>query len=273
MVTNKDYNSDEVEAAHSVLLEITHLLGAYRDSMILVGGWVPRFLCGEATVPHVGSIDIDLLLDHRTLQDPVYKTIKKLLAERGYKEGEQPFIFYREITINGRIIPVEVDFLGAEYKGSSKKHRTQKVQDIKIRKARGSDLAFEQPVEISISGTLPEGAEDNARVKVASIVPFLVMKAQALNDRLKEKDSWDIYYCLVNYPGGIEAIAVEFRTFLKNKLATEALSILRDKFSSVKSIGPMHVTAFENITDRQEQERSRRDAYERVARLIELLDS
>lgn len=271
-MTNKDYNSDEVAAAHSVLLEITHLLGAYRDSMILVGGWVPRFLCREATAPHVGSIDIDLLLDHRTLQDPAYKTIKKLLAERGYREGEQPFIFYREITINGRIIPVEVDFLGAEYKGSSKKHRTQKAQDIKIRKARGSDLAFEQPVEISISGTLPEGAEDNVRVRVASIVPFLVMKSQALNDRLKEKDSWDIYYCLVNYPGGIDAIAGEFKKLLGNKLVKEAFSILRDKFSSVKSLGPMHVIAFENIIDPQEQERVRRDVYERVSLLLKMLE-
>ncbi|MDO8803592.1 MAG: nucleotidyl transferase AbiEii/AbiGii toxin family protein [Elusimicrobiota bacterium] len=271
MVTNNDYNLDAVEAAHSVLLEITHLLGAYRDSMVLVGGWVPQLLCCGASDKHVGSIDIDLLLDHRNLQAPVYKTIKKLLMERGYTEGEQPFIFYREVTQKSRTIRVEVDFLGAQYKGTGKKHRTQQAQDIKIRKARGADLAFNKPVDIIVSGTLPDGAEDKVSVKVASIVPFLVMKAQALNDRLKEKDSWDIYYCLLNYPGGVETIAAEFRKFSANKLVQEGLAILRDKFGSVKGLGPTHIAAFENITDPQEQERVRRDAYERVALLLKLI--
>lgn len=273
MVTNNDYNHDAVAAAHSVLIEITHLLGAYRDSMILVGGWVPQLLCTGASARHIGSIDIDLLLDHRSLQAPVYKTIKKLLAERGYTEGEQPFIFYREVSAKSRVIRVEVDFLGAQYKGTGKKHRTQQAQDLKIRKARGADLAFEKPVEISISGTLPGGAEDKVSVRVASIVPFLVMKAQALNDRLKEKDSWDIYYCLMNYPGGIEAIAAEFRKFASNKLVKEGLAILRDKFGSIKGVGPAHIAAFENITAPQEQERVRRDAYERVALLLKLIES
>jgi hypothetical protein len=273
MVTNNDCNLDAVEAAHSVLIEITHLLGAYRDSMILVGGWVPQLLCGGASDKHVGSIDIDLLLDHRSLQDPVYKTIKKLLMERGYTEGEQPFIFYRDVPQKNRVIRVEVDFLGAQYKGTGKSHRTQRAQDIKIRKARGADLAFDKPVDIVISGTLPDGAEDKVSVKVASIVPFLVMKAQALNDRLKEKDSWDIYYCLLNYPGGVETIAAEFRKFAANKLVKEGLAILRDKFGSIKGVGPTHVSAFENITDPQEQERIRRDAYERVALLLKLVES
>lgn len=120
---------------------------------------------------------------------------------------------------------------------------------------------------------MPGGAEDKVSVRVASIVPFLVMKAQALNDRLKEKDSWDIYYCLMNYPGGIEAIAAEFRKFASNKLVKEGLAILRDKFGSIKGVGPAHIAAFENITAPQEQERVRRDAYERVALLLKLIES
>jgi len=30
------------------------------------------------------------------------------------------------------------------------------------------------------------------------------MKGMALDDRLKEKDAWDIYYCIQNYPGGLD---------------------------------------------------------------------
>jgi len=41
------------------------------------------------------------------------------------------------------------------------------------------------------------GGKNSAIVRVASIVPFLVIKGMALYDRLKEKDAWDIYFCLV----------------------------------------------------------------------------
>ena len=268
MVKNSDYNLDMVKAAHSVLIEIVHLLGEYRDSIVLIGGWVPQLLCSGAKVKHIGSIDIDLLLDHRNLGGPAYKTIKKLLLDRGYVEGEQPFIFYRDVPQPSGTIRVEVDFLGAQYEGTGKKHRTQQAQDMKIRKARGADLAFKKPVEVAIAGVLPGGAEDKVSVRVASIVPFLVMKAQALNSRLKEKDSWDIYYCLLNYPGGVFAIANEFRKLAANKLVKEALGILQDKFGSFKGLGPTHVAAFENITSPEERERIQRDAYERVSLLL-----
>jgi hypothetical protein len=31
------------------------------------------------------------------------------------------------------------------------------------------------------------------------------MKGMALDERLKEKDDWGIYFCLLHYPGGISA--------------------------------------------------------------------
>lgn len=38
MVTRSDYNQEAVEAAHSVLLELVHMLGEHRDRIVLVGG-------------------------------------------------------------------------------------------------------------------------------------------------------------------------------------------------------------------------------------------
>jgi hypothetical protein len=34
-----DYTAAAVEAARSVLIEMTRILGQYRDQMVLVGGW------------------------------------------------------------------------------------------------------------------------------------------------------------------------------------------------------------------------------------------
>jgi hypothetical protein len=38
-----DYTADAVAAARSVLLELTHLLGQYRDDIVVVGGWVRSY--------------------------------------------------------------------------------------------------------------------------------------------------------------------------------------------------------------------------------------
>lgn len=43
MVTKGDYSQHAVAAAESALLELTHLLGEYRDNIVLIGGLVPRF--------------------------------------------------------------------------------------------------------------------------------------------------------------------------------------------------------------------------------------
>lgn len=90
MVTRKDYTAEAVEAAYSVLIELMHALGAHRENIVLIGGWVPDFLLGGTVEPHVGSIDVDLALDHRKMKEEGYRTIRELLTSMGYKEGRQP---------------------------------------------------------------------------------------------------------------------------------------------------------------------------------------
>jgi len=257
-----------VEAARSVLLELTHLLGEYQDGIVVVGGWVPQLLLSQAGKQHVGSLDVDVALDHQLLQEAGYKTIMQLLRLRGYRQGEQPYIFYRSVHAGGRGIEVEVDFLAGEYAGSTSRHRTQKVQDMQPRKARGCDLAIELATEVSLSGTLPDGGRDSAIIRVASIVPFLVMKAMALAGRLREKDAWDIYFCVRNFPGGLDQLVEEFRPHLGHSLVQEALTKMGEKFASPDHIGPKHVADFEDPANLQERAFLQRDAFERVHALI-----
>jgi hypothetical protein len=269
MVKRTDYTEAAVSAAKSVLVELAHLLGEYRDDIVLIGGWVPEFLIQGASEPHVGSMDIDLALNHLTLGEAGYSSIGKLLLDRGYIQGEQPFIFFREFMIDGRQYRVQVDLLAGEYEGTGKGHRTQRIQDIKARKARGCDLAFRMFENVKVEGRLPDGALDSVEIKVASIVPFLVMKGMALHDRLKEKDAWDVYYCLRNYPEGLDGIKEEIRKQVDNVLVKEGLSKLADKFASTEHIGPKSVANFEEVTDEDYRDLLIRDAYERVHYLLE----
>jgi len=51
-------------------------------------------------------------------------------------------------------------------------------------------------VEVTIEGDLPDGGRDRVDVRVAVLVPWLVIKGMALHERIKEKDAFDIYYRL-----------------------------------------------------------------------------
>ena len=271
MVTRKDYNKIAVQAAHAVLLEIIRVLGEYRESIVLVGGWVPQLLFKDKGDLHTGSIDVDLALNHRKITDEGYKSIHDLLVERGYQPGKQPFIFHRLITISGAEIKVQVDLLSGEYEGSGKSHRHQRIQQIHARKVRGCDLAFNHPIELTIDGNLPGGAKDSAVIQVASIVPFLIMKAIVLDDRMKEKDAYDIYYCLRQYGDKLDKLVAEFKPYMENGLVKEGLEKLAKNFSNIGHIGPKFVSAFEEVTEGEERVMLERDAFERVNYLLQKL--
>ncbi len=271
IVKRTDYNVDVVSAAKSVLIELSHILGEYRDDVVLIGGWVPELLLPRGADQHVGSMDVDLALNNRKIKDSGYETIQKLLLSRGYRSGKQPFIFFRKVQIGGREINVEVDLLAGEYGGTSKNHRTQKVQDVRPRKARGCDLAFEMFQEIMVEGILPDGGHDTVSIRVASIVPFFVMKGMALHDRMKEKDAWDIYFCVKNYPGGVEALAKDFLPHINNLLVREGIDKISEKFASPDHVGPKFVVDFEEITVPEERALKQRDAFERISLLLKKL--
>jgi len=138
VVTRKDYNQISVKAAYSVLIEVARIIGEYRDNIVFIGGWVPQLLFQNETEMHTGSIDIDLALDHRQITDDGYKGIHDLLVDRGYRQGKQPFIFHRTVEIEGMEVSVQVDLLSGEYEGTGKRHRHQRIQEIRARKVRAS---------------------------------------------------------------------------------------------------------------------------------------
>ena len=161
---------------------------------------------------------------------------------------------------DGDSVEVQVDLLSGEYGGTGKSHRTQKLQDVNARKVRGSDLVYDNFMEVEIEEMLPGGGKDKVTFRIAAIVPFIVMKGMALGNRLKEKDAYDIYFCLLNHPKGLD------------NLVKEGLEIIKEKFASPDHVGPKHIADFEEITDEEERARIQRDAFERISYLINELE-
>jgi hypothetical protein len=273
MVSKGQYGEREVNACRSVLLELVHLLGELKDEMVIIGGWTPFLLFPEARDPHVGSLDIDVALNFREIPDDTYQTILRAFLKRGYTQDEkQPFRFFRKVNTEGSDpIDVEVDLMAGEYGGTGRGRRTQVVQDVRARKTRGCDLAFDTTVTVSLEGELPEGGKDRVTFKVAGIVPFLVMKGMAMHDRLKEKDAYDIYYCVEHYSGGLDKLAAEFLPHISNKLVLEGLGKIRSKFASVEHVGPRWVADFLEIAEKEDREIITRRVYEKVNELLDIL--
>lgn len=272
MVTRSNYPKNEVEACLSVLVEFMTILGEYRESIVLIGGWVPYFLIERKKHEHVGSLDIDAAFDFNSISSEAYNTILKLLKKRGYREGSQPFIFYRTIKVESGIeVTVEINLLAGEYGGTSKSHRTQKIQDVRARKARGCDLVFEHNFLNIITAKMPDQATNQLTIKIADVIPFLVMKGMALWDRYKEKDAYDIYFTISNYPGGIQTLVNIFKPVKSNRLVIEGLGKIKSKFIDIESPGPIWVVNFEEITDEEEKEIVKRDVFERVNTFLDAL--
>lgn len=274
MVKQSNYPKDDVDACLSVMVELMTLLGEFRDYFVIVGGWVPYFIMGEKGETHIGSLDIDIAIDFKNVPDVTYRTILETMQKRGYEQNtEQPFIFYRTVKKeSGGAVKVQVDLLSAEYGGTGKSHRTQKIQDVRARKVRGADLAFQHCSRVTLRKTMPDGAENEVIIKVANIVPFIVMKGMAIWDRYSEKDAYDIYFTIKHYPDGINELVECFKPHLSSLLVREGLEKICAKFSSINFPGPVWVANFFEIEDSEERERVKRDVFERVKVFLDGLD-
>lgn len=263
MVARGDYTDLGTHAVDSVLLEIHQVLAQYAQNIVVVGGSVPSLLI-KAEEQHVGTLDIDLALDHRSIAGGGYNTIRELLLEAGYEETSSEFRFERKVEMGGQTVAVVVDLLSQQYGGSEELDPVQHIQDASAVKVRGCDLAFELNVEVNVSGHLPSGAEVTRTVKVADMVAFLTMKGCALVGRNKQKDAYDIVYCLKHYQESGRDIKEDFKNWVDNKLVREGLGYIAKEFSSENGRGPTMVADFEDTDDPEERELIKRDAFERV---------
>src|SRR5689334_22694431 len=82
-----DYDDRTTHAVKSVLIEIGQILGSFQGKFAVVGGAVPWLLLNNEEMPHVGTLDVDLGLDHEALGDGEYATLVGALQEQGYAQS------------------------------------------------------------------------------------------------------------------------------------------------------------------------------------------
>lgn len=265
-----DYVEGQKEAAHRILIELVNLFQEYQEDIRIVGGWVPDLMFPQEG--HIGSVDVDILINHLTLQDAGYQNMALILQRNGYKEhSEKYFSFVKNVIVDGIEYPVDVDIIAGIYGGTQEKRRSQHVQGIRALKATGGNFAFDFPAQkIKVEAKRPDGAIDVAYVNIVAVVPYLIMKTAAMG-RGKAKDAYDIYFLIKHYNGGIKELATQFKNLGEKQIILDMKLKLNEKFASMNHSGPKDVAEFMDLLDEEEYEMIKRDAYEQIQALLRLI--
>ncbi|MGD0134022.1 MAG: nucleotidyl transferase AbiEii/AbiGii toxin family protein [Bryobacteraceae bacterium] len=265
-----DYDDRTTAAVKSVLIEIAQVLGSFKGKFAVIGGAVPWLLLDNEEMPHVGSLDVDLTLDAEALGDGEYATLVKALMENGYEQRRElrRFQLVRTVpaTDGGEPINIVVDFLMPR-DVEIVKNSPPIIRDFAVQRADGADLALRFYQLVAIEGPMPDGGANRVEIAVCSIPALLAMKGHALQNRLKQKDAYDIYYSVRNYEGGTEALAEACRPLLEHASAERGYRYIAEKFDRPDGYGPDRVRRFvqdTNILDARTPEQWQLDAFGQV---------
>lgn len=290
------YGPGVTAASRAVLLELVTTLRAYRDALVLVGGWVPYLLLQRHQPPgdpflHVGSIDIDLAVDPARVQEPEYATIVDLLTERGYQpapdqRGQRiPNSLIRTVPSPATAKPyaIRVDFLTPDAAparqslppgraGGARRH-AEIQSGLLARKIKGCEAAFAHQMTVELSGTLPEGGELTVPLRMADLVGIVTMKGIVLGERYREKDAYDLYALIAHYQRGPRDVAEAVRPHLDTPLVADALQAIRAAFGRREANGPAWAAAFlVSAVFAAERQRCVTDAFMVVSEFLRLLE-
>jgi hypothetical protein len=242
-----EYDERTTAAVKSVLIEMGQILGSFQGKFAVIGGAVPWLLLENEHMPHVGTLDVDIGLHAEALGDGEYATLIGALQGHGYaqREGLRRFQLIRQVPVRdgGDAIDVIVDFLMPR-DANIVRNVPPLISDFAVQRADGADLATRFHQLVAVAGSVPNGGSNRVEIAVCSIPALLAMKGYAMAGRYKQKDAYDIYYCVRNHPDGIEALAKECLPLLKHESRTRGFQHIAEKFDSFEAHGPTCVRRF-----------------------------
>ncbi len=272
-----DYPNDVTRLSLSIFLEIQCLLKKYSKDMVLVGGWVPYFLLekykSDPSFQHVGSVDIDLVLNPELIRKGQYDSIVMILKENDYNPRKDRLgniiEFSFEKIIQERVI--HVDFLSTSYSEKPRKRHRIVQPDLPARTLKGARIALNHYYIDRIGGILPNKAEVEVECQIANLVGSLTTKAITLGERSVAKDYYDIYSLVSYYKKGTADCAEEVTPYLQEPEIKEALEEIKKNFQKETALGPTLIGSFIHPHDPNAQRRVMTDSFMRINDLLQKL--
>ena len=279
--TISTYEPRDVRVAFSALMEVAAALQAYREAMVLIGGWVPYLLLQQHQSPgnpfrHVGSLDSDWVIDPRKIDEGEYDTIVKMLKRRGFVESRE--IKYRltkgcPVPGKSAALEVAVDLLTrAPQTGRGKPQRHRRIQpDLAARAADWADVALSHSCDKMLDGELSGGGNIQLPIRMADVVGLVGTKGLALGRRYEEKDNYDLYAVIANYGEGPVEVARMVKPFARVPSLRPSLEKIRTWYADVNAAGPAMVARFYDREEGDARLRRIRDAFEILDRFLQEL--
>ena len=88
---------------------------------------------------------------------------------------------------------------------------------------------------------------------------------------IRKQISWLSYFIIKHYIGGVRELEKEFEPVRDKNIVIEAKEKLAGKFASENHVGPKDVAYFMDLEDEESIEMTKRDVYEQVQALLNLI--
>jgi hypothetical protein len=238
----------------------------------------------------VGTTDVDLVLDLDVLaQVEAYRRLEQNLRTLGFErgtndEGRVQHFSWRKPVGDG--ITVVVDLLcDADASEGGQVLSLPGERRLSALKIPGAHLVLRDHVAVELTAALlDERGVATETIRVANIVPFIVLKALAYQDRFEQKDAHDLVYCLMHYGNGPADVGTRFAERLRDwpdeSLLPRAVEILRSRFASddrttgARKDGPTSYAGFLTDPGRRDLDaRNRQDAAAVVEAFLDAVDA
>lgn len=282
-----EYNQDNVEACEKVLRSLLSAIGTrWRERIVVVGGMVPFYLYDDEEVPedldpHIGTIDVDIgigiLVDEG--DEEAYTELERQITALGFRLPEPDKKWRWARDVDG--VTVLLEFLGPVNEGDVPGRQTTEpiggTGNLYALAVRGIELVPRDCVGVELEGdTLNHAGRRAVTGQVANLLPFLMLKAFAIEEREKFKDSYDVVWSLLAHPEGPAGAArlAAGSSIALHGTVGEAIDLLRTHYETPEHIGPARFAEFElsrlgREGDEDLRERLRRDAHGAVTRFLD----
>jgi hypothetical protein len=274
-----DYDAATTERCERALVTLLGDLGPWRERIYLVGGLAPRYIVGQlpAGAPaHVGTTDVDLVIGLALggASPETYRTLQSNLEKSDFKKLDSSFRWGR--SVEG--VSVLVEFLcetdevadGRIFMPKGE-HTGNKLGALNI---RGAQLVRRDFIECELSGDrLDGGGFSRVDVRVANLLPYVVLKIFAFHDRHENKDAYDLIFTLLNKDDDPRAAGISAASspIVSEQLAVEALSLLEERFADASQDGPSAYGLFLSPIEEGDEEERARFRQESIAIVREFL--
>ncbi|CAN5909495.1 hypothetical protein BH23ACT10_BH23ACT10_20760 [soil metagenome] len=262
---HSDYDTAATDRCERVLVTLLGDLGPWRERIYLVGGLAPRYLVGALPAgarPHVGTTDVDLVIGVALGDDTpeTYRTLHHNLKASGFRQTTPSFAWTRKVDGD----TVVVEFLCETDQvdpGDIFRPREETGSKMAAFNVTGAMLARDDYVEVDVHGErIDDGGRSRATVRVANVLPLVVMKIFAFQDRHANKDAYDLVFTLFNADGGPRAAGQRAAAspVAGHEQTAAALGLLGERFADIDLDGPHAYATF--LTDTDARARLRQEA-------------